>query len=245
MSTEQLRTRTSSETDEVYLALFAIQNTVEPVELDGYNPFTKSKYAKLPSILRELKPLLQENGLLLIQLPSVDDDNQPLLVTRLVHVESNQWIEAEMSLTDVGNMQKLGGALTYARRYSVAAIFNLVADEDDDGNASSQPTATKQAGHRQSKPVAPAKASKPAVPKVAGNGNADLHWSQVPANQTLLLEKAMEMGVSGAQEFFGLLDIKVESKDGLATAWSSDRIKSYSSGKQLLADIKQRFSDKS
>jgi ERF superfamily len=109
----------------------------------------------MPQIL----PLLNENGLVLTQEPSFvtyDGNVQPTLVTRLVHVATDEVQRSEMLLMlDKNTAQGLGSAITYARRYSILSILGLVADVDDDGNQASaaapKPVAKKAAPARTTK----------------------------------------------------------------------------------------------
>jgi hypothetical protein len=73
-----------------------------------------------------------------VQLPG-ESDHGPVLRTTLLH-KSGQWIASEVPLMvgEKSTMQTLGSAITYARRYGLAAMVGVVADEDDDGNAASK-----------------------------------------------------------------------------------------------------------
>lgn len=88
------------------------------------------KYAPLDAVMAQVRPAMQKHGLGLIQ--GVTGD---FLHTRLVHT-SGEWIECAMPVhKDQPNNQAYGSELQYKKRYSVAAVLNLVMDEDDDGNA--------------------------------------------------------------------------------------------------------------
>jgi hypothetical protein len=53
---------------------------------------------------------------------------------------SGEWISTALHLPAVkADPQGIGSALTYARRYSLAAMLSVSADEDDDGNAATHP----------------------------------------------------------------------------------------------------------
>lgn len=64
-----------------------------------------------------------------------------VLVTRLTHA-SGQWFESLYPLPSNGGPQQLGSAITYARRYALAAMLSVVADEDDDGEVAKDATAS-------------------------------------------------------------------------------------------------------
>ncbi len=91
------------------------------------------RYATLDKITDMTRHALAENGLCVLQ-PIVSTERGPALVTRLLH-ESGQWMECEVLLPALGNNpQAFGSAVTYVRRYSVCALLNISADEDDDAN---------------------------------------------------------------------------------------------------------------
>jgi hypothetical protein len=94
------------------------------------------KYTPLDTIVEKIGPLLVDNGLVWTTRPSGTAE-APTLVYELIHVESNDAIAGEMPLMIGENptSQALGSAITYARRYALTAVLNLVADEDDDGAA--------------------------------------------------------------------------------------------------------------
>jgi hypothetical protein len=83
-----------------------------------------------------VKGPLNEAGIFFIQSPSPSDDGKLHLTTRLIH-ESGEWIE-DTAVTPLqkSDPQGVGSAITYMRRYSLAAITGLYQD-DDDGNAAS------------------------------------------------------------------------------------------------------------
>jgi hypothetical protein len=122
-------------------ALVKAINAIEGVKKGADNPFFKSKYANLESVIEAAHDALSANGLAVMQGPGPMDGSCITLTTRLVH-ESGEWIETDFSLP-AGKMdpQAAGSAITYARRYSLMAMLNMPA-VDDDGEAS-MPRTTK------------------------------------------------------------------------------------------------------
>lgn len=117
------------------VALVKFNSEVTKIEKDAANTFFKSKYAPLDAIIDHVKPILTKHGLAVMQLPGGDGDNV-IIKTMLIH-ESGEWLESDpMKMKPVKNdPQAMGSAVTYARRYSLAAVLNLsIGDEDDDGN---------------------------------------------------------------------------------------------------------------
>ena len=73
----------------------------------------------------------------MIQGNSIGANNTVIVETILAH-ESGQWIQSELCMPLAKNdPQGVGSAITYGRRYGLAAIVGIVADDDDDGNAAS------------------------------------------------------------------------------------------------------------
>lgn len=116
-------------------ALLTFSVKIGKIKKEANNPFFKSKYASLPDIQDAISDPLQESGLVVIQIPDGEG-----LITMLSHAESGEYIMANSLMQPVKkDPQSMGSAITYQRRYSIAAILNLNIDDDDDGNAASQP----------------------------------------------------------------------------------------------------------
>lgn len=124
---------------ELNKALCKAQAEMMPAVKDATNPHFKSKYADLASIWYACRHPLASNGLCVTQ--AIQGD---LLLTSLRHVGGGL-VTSEMKIVckDPTNPQSFGSALTYARRYALAALVGVVTDEDDDGTAAaSKPAAT-------------------------------------------------------------------------------------------------------
>lgn len=119
----------------VFEALANAQREFPAIQRDAVNPHFKSKYTTLETLLRATREALGKHGLALYHLFDEVDGNR-ILVTRLVH-KSGSHIESRLRLPSTDNMQHLGSATTYARRYSVAAMLGVSSDDDDDGQAAS------------------------------------------------------------------------------------------------------------
>lgn len=133
---------TSQEVNEIAGALAKAQQSMKNATLNKVNPHFRSKYADLAGIRDAVIPALAANGIAVVQTLGGAADGGNLLMTRLVHT-SGQWIESDCPVPFSGDMQKMGSAITYARRYSLSAICGISADEDDDANAASTPAAVK------------------------------------------------------------------------------------------------------
>jgi hypothetical protein len=125
-----------SDLDKIAAALVAFQADLKPVGKTADNPFFKSKYAPLPTVMEAVQPLLAQHKLAISQFVTHIDGNSALR-TILLH-ESGQYLEdVQPMLLAKQDPQGQGSAITYARRYGVMAVLGIVADEDDDGNAGS------------------------------------------------------------------------------------------------------------
>lgn len=131
----------SQELNELAKALCKAQAGMSSARMDGSNPHFRSSYATLDNIWQAARKPLTDNGLSVSQ--TLTPDN--VLITTLLH-ESGQWLRSYFRLNPVKNdPQGVGSALTYGRRYSLAAIVGIAqSDEDDDGEAASKPAKNKQ-----------------------------------------------------------------------------------------------------
>lgn len=118
-------------------ALSDFQKDLPEVKFDGVNPAFKSKFATLNAVTKAVLPKLTEHGFA-FSVGSFVDNGLLIVDAHLLH-ESGESRSLQFPITET-NPQKIGGALTYARRYALSALTGIVADEDDDGNAASNPS---------------------------------------------------------------------------------------------------------
>ena len=131
-----METYCSPEITELAKALLRVQKTLLPAAKDANNPFTKSNYATLNSVMHTCREALLENGIWLCQHPTpVEAPSCIGLVTKLTHCETGQW-QASLAVVPLpkADPQGMGSAITYARRYALTAMLGMVT-EDDDGEA--------------------------------------------------------------------------------------------------------------
>jgi uncharacterized membrane protein YgcG len=115
-------------------ALVKAQGELKNASLNKTNPHFKSRYADLAEIRDTVMPTLTKHGLALVQFTQIGSAGF-YLVTRLMH-ESGEMMESRFPLPEnTEKPQQMGSAITYARRYMMAAICGITAEEDDDGNA--------------------------------------------------------------------------------------------------------------
>jgi hypothetical protein len=126
----------SSEIKELVAALVQAQAKMDFAKKDSENPFFHSSYADLAAVWDVCRQVLPKNGFAVIQTMVPCEPGYMQVDTLLSHI-SGQWIMGECKLPIVKNdPQAAGSAITYARRYSLAAIVGVIAT-DDDGNEAS------------------------------------------------------------------------------------------------------------
>jgi len=121
----------SNEIIELAKALSLFQTKMDKIDKTEVNPFYKSRYAGLPSILEAIQIPMAESGLVFSQHPDKGE-----LTTILIHTESGQYMMSSYEIHPVKvDPQGIGSAITYAKRYALTAILGLNVDEaDNDGN---------------------------------------------------------------------------------------------------------------
>lgn len=127
-------------------ALSKAQSEFETVVKDSDNPYFKSEYADLATIIKATKTALSKNGLAIIQSPGAIVENKVLLTSMLVH-SSGEWFRGEtMMPMSKPDAQGMGSALTYARRYAYQSLVSVAGESDDDGNAAAGKTQSDRGG---------------------------------------------------------------------------------------------------
>jgi len=127
----------SENINELAAALAKAQAEIKTAGKGKENPFFKSSYADLAAIREACVEALSKHSLAVTQTTDFDD-GRTWLVTTLMH-SSGQWIDGRYPLKPVkDDPQGMGSAVTYAKRYALAAMVGVVSvDEDDDGEAAS------------------------------------------------------------------------------------------------------------
>lgn len=123
------------------------QSEFPKLQKDGENPHFRSSFITLDNLLDKVVPVLNKNGLSMVQ--SVTSlDGVPALTTMVS--DGEQSVSSTMLLMMKSNdPQGQGSAITYARRYSLMALLGLAAGEDDDGNAANEAENQRQEYERQ------------------------------------------------------------------------------------------------
>lgn len=121
---------------EAYKALAKAQAAMGPALKTATNPHFKKQYADLGAVQEACFDALRSNGFAVYQ-PVGRDESGPFVKTVFAH-ESGETLECTVPLlVGKNDMQGLGSAITYARRYGLMSMAGI-APEDDDGNAASK-----------------------------------------------------------------------------------------------------------
>lgn len=137
----------SAEINHLALALVAAQAEIEDAPRSGNNQFKGYNYATISDIRAATKAPLANHGLAITQLPFTSADGCSIRLRSVLIHTSGQWIASELEARCEGvdkvkagvmDMQKVGSALTYMRKYALSAMVGVAAD-DDDGQATANP----------------------------------------------------------------------------------------------------------
>lgn len=153
----------SEEIDKLAIALAKFQGSLEQPSLNSEVKVRtktggeyKFKYADLSECKRAAKQPLADNELSVCQL--IEDDYS--IRTILLH-SSGQWISSKVRMpSNTADVQSIGSAITYAKRYAFCAILGIVADDDEDANIASGNSAQKEQPKEQPKKTANSRVKK-------------------------------------------------------------------------------------
>lgn len=163
--------RTSEQVNDLFAALAKAQGEMPTIaktkqaKVKGQSKEGRSfeysyAYADIADVLEAVLPVLSRHGLSVTQ-PTVVDGPALMIATRLGH-SSGQWIESLYPVCSInGDHQKMGGAMTYARRYALCSLLGIAADEDTDGEGVEHPVAPEKRKETPPQQVAPKPAGAP------------------------------------------------------------------------------------
>lgn len=121
----------------LYAAIRAAQGKIETVRKNGENPHYHSKYATLDEIWENVRKPLNDAGLIVL-CDVYTANGERLLTTRVIHAETGEEASCTFPIMAANNSpQAIGSAMTYARRYTLTALLEIVTGDgaDDDGEA--------------------------------------------------------------------------------------------------------------
>ena len=119
-------------------SLVAALGELENVQKNATNPHFRNRYASLDAILDAVRPVLKKHGLAISQEP-LSDEGRVGVTTRIIHSSGESTTSTLLLPVQQSTAQGYGSALTYARRYSLASVLGIAADDDDDGEVASSP----------------------------------------------------------------------------------------------------------
>jgi len=187
---------------ELFKAISAAQGEFTTVEKGKDNPFFKSKYAPLDSIIEMIRPVLAKHELAVVQFTDIPAEDNGIIVETVITHSSGQYISGRLLMPVAKeDPQGAGSSLTYGRRYALAAALGIVSDEDVDGN---QPEGGKQ--QRQQ------------APKSGQQGQESQQGNQAPADALTEPQKKMifaKIKAKGVTEESLKEAFKVESMNDL------------------------------
>lgn len=157
-------------------ALALAQGAIKPAAKDATNPHFKNRYASLGAVWEAVRGPLANNGLSVVQFCETTEYGVGL--TTIIAHKSGEWMSSTFALPpQSATAQGYGGAISYMRRYALAALLGVVADDDDDVEPAARPQASK-----------PTAAPKTAAPREDMSGIAE-RWAK-------LANRAVAMGVT-------------------------------------------------
>lgn len=123
---------TSNDVKQIFPALIEAIAELENVSPNRENPYFKSDYADLASIIDAVKPILNKHGIAVVQ-GFGGNENVLECHTRIIHT-SGEWIESSVPVKVTDNKAPTYGIyITYMRRYALSAMLNIATEPDKDG----------------------------------------------------------------------------------------------------------------
>ena len=126
----------TDENDVAIEAFIRAQRNVKGAHITGTNPHFKSEYSTLKDVWDACFEAFSNEGFAITQ-AVMNDGARTWLQTALVYKNGRQFVSECPLITNKTDMQALGSAITYARRYSLAALVGVMQD-DDDGEATTR-----------------------------------------------------------------------------------------------------------
>lgn len=187
-------------------ALVAAIGELQNVPKTASNPYFKSKYAPLDAIIEATREVLKKHGLCITQTP-LFMDGAAGVETTILHDEGHSTTTTLLLPLKDQSPQGVGSAITYARRYSLASVLGIAAEDDDDGNVSTG--------------LAKKEEARPAVAKVMDNSASVRPPGKVVATWKGVLPTSTK--------------IAAQSKEGAARKWTLYAVEFSDNGKTIEA----------
>ena len=130
---------------ELAQALVRVQGALRNLRKSASNPFFKSKYVPLDVVLDEVRPLLLQEQLAVLQSATIVD-TQLVLLTTFVHKNGSTVTTTMACHMTKMDPQGAGSTVTYLRRYALCAALAVAGTDDDDGNVATPLPSSKKFG---------------------------------------------------------------------------------------------------
>jgi hypothetical protein len=149
------------------------------------------RYAPLSSGLDIIRKSLGRHEIATIQATGIDKEAGILRLTTVLAHSSGEWISSDWpvcQISDMASAQRMGAALTYARRYALFALVGIAGEDDLDApdlGAPADPTAElprRDDRIRSNGPAAAAQRSAPSDGKPPGHSARSILGAQLSAS---------------------------------------------------------------
>lgn len=157
----------------IYKKLAELKKEVGKMTKDSKNPFFNSKYFDINQLLEHLEPLLQKNGLIVLQ-PIINKE----VISKIIEIETGDEVCSSLELPPLTDPQKIGSAITYYRRYTLQSLLGIQAEDDDANKASGNTASNKNTPNQNQNTPSPEK------------------WLNTDSEEWNALVKAVEGGTS-------------------------------------------------
>lgn len=203
--------------------LIKVQKAIKPIAKDSKANAGKFSYtyADLGSVLEAVLPPLHEHGFVLMQPVAMSDLGEAVVRTTLYHVSGDKIESAyPVRVADPADPQKVGGGVTFARRYSLLSLLALATEDDDAGHART-PRARSGEPEYIPDPNCDVDAAPPEFQRPASNGNLA---SEPQRKKIYAMYKGLEWTDEQAKEFMRD-NYQIDSSRDLTKANASHMIK--------------------
>lgn len=177
-------------------------------------------YVTLANLSDAILPLLARHGLAFTAMPGTGSDGKMCVRYHLLH-DSGESLSGEFPISGEGGIQMIGGRITYARRYCLAALVGVAADEDDESRLSDD--TGRSTAQRAAQP-APAKApgrtaqrARAAAPPLPGETEP-----YTPAQRAKLMATFAQLGIEDRAERLDICSRVVGRELGSANELTQD-----------------------
>lgn len=183
-------------------------------------------YVTLANLSDVVLPLLAKNGLAFAAMPGTGTDGKMALRYQLLH-ESGESLSGEFPISGEGGIQMVGGRITYSRRYCLAALVGVAADEDDESRfahdgtpgtaqrAAARPAAAKKATGARSAQRAKSSSEPPPLPGDESEGVEMIRPAQLSKLQICLKDYGITDRAAGLAYYADVIGREVGSSKEL------------------------------